>query len=220
MLKVSNLSKAFQIEGKSHQILKSINLEVDAGIAVSILGKSGSGKSTLLSALSGIINSDDGDILYDDTNFSSLSMEEKTKFRMNNIGFIFQDFKLVTHLTVLENVLLPLELKNIPNREEIARMTLEKVGLEGRLNAYPATLSGGEKQRVAMARSMGMSAKLILADEPNANLDIETGNYVIDYLFKLKDELQQTLLLVTHDEQLAKRCDRTYVLENGVLNLQ
>ncbi len=220
MLKVSNLSKAFQIEGKSHQILKSINLEVDAGIAVSILGKSGSGKSTLLSALSGIINSDDGDIFYDDINFSSLSMEEKTKFRMNNIGFIFQDFKLVTHLTVLENVLLPLELKNISNREEIARMTLEKVGLEGRVNAYPATLSGGEKQRVAMARSMGMSAKLILADEPNANLDIETGNFVIDYLFKLKDELQQTLLLVTHDEQLAKRCDRTYVLENGVLNLR
>ena len=125
MLKVSNLSKAFQIEGKSHQILKSINLEVDAGIAVSILGKSGSGKSTLLSTLSGIINSDDGDIFYDDINFSSLSMEEKTKFRMNNIGFIFQDFKLVTHLTVLENVLLPLEIKNISNREEIARMTLE-----------------------------------------------------------------------------------------------
>ena len=220
MLRVSNVSKSFIIEGSEHAILKDINLSVDSGKSVCILGRSGSGKSTLLSILSGILAPKDGEIIYDDVTFTKLDDKERTTFRKNNIGFIFQDFKLISHLSVLENVLLPLELKGTKNAENIAKETLSKVGLEKRLNAFPETLSGGEKQRVAMARSLAMGAKIILADEPNANLDIETGHHVIDYLFQLKAELNQTLLLVTHDEQLAKRCDSIYILDNGVLKQQ
>ena len=220
MLRINNVSKSFLIEGEQHKILKDINLEIEDSRSICILGKSGSGKSTLLSTLAGLLTPETGEISFDGQNITSLSEEQRTNFRMNNIGFIFQDFKLITHLTVLENVLLPLELKKINDRENIAIKNLNNVGLGHRKNAFPDTLSGGEKQRVAMARALAINAKIILADEPNANLDIETGKQVIDYLFKLKEELGQTLLLVTHDEELSKRCDEIYRLEDGVLKKQ
>lgn len=220
MLRINNVSKSFLIEGEQHKILKDINLRIEESRSICILGKSGSGKSTLLSTLAGLLTPETGEISFDGQNITSLSEEQRTNFRMNNIGFIFQDFKLITHLTVLENVLLPLELKKIKDRENIAIKNLNNVGLGHRINAFPDTLSGGEKQRVAMARALAINAKIILADEPNANLDIETGKQVIDYLFKLKEELGQTLLLVTHDEELSKRCDEIYRLEDGVLKKQ
>lgn len=217
ILKCSNVSKSFNQGPRAINVLKDINLDIAKGRTISILGKSGSGKTTLLSILSGIEQVDSGDIFFKNDKISILSQDELTKIRSNSIGVIFQQFHLIEHLNALENVLLPLEILGIKNGEAKAKELLEKVGLGDRLDHFPGQLSGGEKQRVAISRAMAISPDLLLADEPSGSLDEETGQMVMDLLFDLVKENNMALILVTHEKSLASRCDKSLVLEGGVL---
>jgi len=213
-IKLSEVEKSYYQGNTAIEVLKSINMEVKSGEVVALLGKSGSGKSTILSLLSGLIKSDRGTLELDDVNLNNLSEDELSDFRSKKIGIIFQDFHLLPHLTALENVLLPLEINGRENKS-LAEDWLLKVGLENRLNHFPSMLSGGEAQRVAIARALAFGPSLILADEPTGNLDNETGKKVIDVLFKIIRENKMTMVLVTHDEELAKLCDRIFYLKGG-----
>jgi putative ABC transport system ATP-binding protein len=217
ILKCSNVTKSFKQAQNSIDVLKNVNLEIDKGRTVSILGKSGSGKTTLLSILSGIERVDSGEIFFNKEKISNLSQAKLTKIRSNSIGVIFQQFHLIEHLNALENVLLPLEILGIKNGDEKAIDLLNKVGLGHRLSHFPGQLSGGEKQRVAIARAMAISPDLLLADEPSGSLDEETGTMVMNLLFDLVKETGMSLILVTHEKSLANRCDKSLVLEGGVL---
>ncbi len=216
MLKISNINKGFYNDIYT-PILQGASLNVEAHQKVAILGKSGSGKSTLLSLISGISTPESGDIEIDQIVISKLSENERAKFRARNISIIFQDYKLIDHLNAFENVALPLRLNGVLHYEKLAIEMLSKVGLSGRVHSFPDTLSGGERQRVAIARALALNTKIILADEPNANLDIETGHEVMGLLFDLVKEFNRTLILVTHDKELASKCDVTYALVKGVL---
>lgn len=217
MLEINKLSKGFLDRGNYSKILDQLELKVGDGEVVAIVGKSGSGKSTFLSLISGIQGPDEGEIILDGKSLTSMKDDERTSFRSRFMATIFQDFKLVDHLTVLENILLPLQIAQTENMLERAQTMLKAVELDHRRDAFPETLSGGERQRVAMARALAMDSKLILADEPNANLDVETGKHVMDYLFKLTKEHNKTMILVTHDMELSKQCDKIYRLVNGKL---
>jgi len=181
------------------------------------MGKSGSGKSTFLSLVSGIIKPDSGSILLNKTSYADLKEDDLNDFRASNIGFIFQNFHLVSYLNALENVMLPAKVCGISNPKEKAIELLNSVGLSHRLNHLPSQLSGGEKQRVAIARSLIHNPKIILADEPSGNLDEETGIAVMDKLFELIKQNNTTLILVTHSKEVAARCEKTYELISGNL---
>ncbi|MBN2964018.1 ABC transporter ATP-binding protein [Sulfurospirillum sp. T05] len=181
------------------------------------MGKSGSGKSTLLSLISGIIKPDSGDITLNAVSYKTLQESQLNDFRATHIGFVFQNFHLVSYLNALENVMLPAKVCAIPNPKEKAIALLESVGLAHRLAHLPSELSGGEKQRVAIARALIHNPKIILADEPSGNLDEETGNAVMDMLFELIKTNGTTLILVTHSKDIAKRCEKTYELSQGNL---
>jgi putative ABC transport system ATP-binding protein len=181
------------------------------------MGKSGSGKSTLLSLISGIIKADGGDIVLNGISYSDLKESELNDFRAQNIGFIFQNFHLVSYLNALENVMLPAKVCHIPDPKEKAIQLLKSVGLEHRMDHLPSQLSGGEKQRVAIARALIHNPKIILADEPSGNLDDETGNAVMDILFELIKKNNTTLILVTHSKDVATRCEKLYELVLGRL---
>jgi len=181
------------------------------------MGKSGSGKSTFLSLVSGIIKADKGNISLNSTLYDSLEESQLNDFRASNIGFIFQNFHLVSYLNALENVMLPAKVCNISNPKEKAIELLNSVGLEHRLNHLPSQLSGGERQRVAIARALIHNPKIILADEPSGNLDEETGNAVMDKLFELVTKNNTTLILVTHSKDVASRCEEVYQLSSGNL---
>lgn len=199
------------------RILQGLNLNILAGEQVAIIGSSGSGKSTLLSLLAGLDVPTNGSVQIQSKMFSNLDEDGRAAVRSASMGFVFQSFQLLPSLTALENVMLPLQLKNQPNAKELALEALKKVGLSARLIHYPKQLSGGEQQRVAIARAFATQPEILFADEPTGNLDHATGQMIIELLFKMNAEAGTTLVLVTHDIQLANRCQRQLRLVNGVL---
>lgn len=217
MMEVKNLKKSYGQGLAKVEVLKGIDLKIEKGETLALIGKSGSGKSTLLSLLSGLDQSDSGDILIQGKNISSMSENELTKFRGTHMGIVFQQFHLVSTLTAFENVLLPLELLKIPKATERALSLIESVGLSHRAHHLPSELSGGESQRVAIARALAIKPAILFADEPSGNLDEETGEKVMDLLFTMVKETNTTLVLVTHDLDLAKKCSRVVHLEHGSL---
>jgi len=196
-------------------ILRDIELAVMPGEAVAIVGASGSGKSTLLALLAGLDTPTSGTVELDGANLFELDEDARAELRGRAVGFVFQSFQLLPSLTALENVMLPLELAGRDDAESGAREILARVGLAERLHHYPKHLSGGEQQRVALARAFVVRPKVLLADEPTGSLDAESGEAVIALLFQLNRESGTTLVLVTHDEQLAQRCTRTVRLAAG-----
>jgi len=211
------LGKQVSSGGAPLTILSALDLEVGAGESLAILGASGSGKSTLLGLLAGLDLPSAGKVHLDGTDIFALDEDGRAALRGRLVGFVFQSFQLLPALTALENTMLPLELANGRNARATAEAVLERVGLRHRLKHLPSQLSGGEQQRVAIARAFVANPKLLLADEPTGNLDPATGERVIDVLFDLNREHGTTLLLVTHDEALARRCERRLLLANGAL---
>jgi putative ABC transport system ATP-binding protein len=217
VIQVSELSKHVSTLEGSLTILNDINFSVRQGESVAIVGASGSGKSTLLSLLAGLDVASEGEIYLDGDPLSTLNEEARARVRAEKVGFVFQSFMLVQSLTALENVMLPAELAGDHDAEKEALSLLEKVGLSHRLEHYPSQLSGGEQQRVAIARAFVGSPKILFADEPSANLDSKNGHLIEDLLFDLNKQNGTTLVLVTHDEQLAKQCQRIIHIEGGQL---
>ncbi len=196
-------------------ILKGINLEVGRGEAVGLTGPSGSGKSTLLSVLAGLERPERGAVTIDGMRIEALDEDRLARFRGQRIGIVFQSFHLIPTMTALENVAVPLELAGRPDAFRRAQQELGAVGLGDRLDHYPAQLSGGEQQRTALARALAPDPAILVADEPTGNLDEATGRAVMDLIFATRRERGATLVLVTHDPQLAARCDRTIRLRSG-----
>ncbi|MEE9342114.1 MAG: ATP-binding cassette domain-containing protein [Gammaproteobacteria bacterium] len=215
MITTRNLSKRVETAVGSLDILTGIDLEIEAGEAVAIVGVSGSGKSTLLGLLAGLDLPSAGDVFLSHYRLNELDEDGRAKVRAELVGFVFQSFQLLSSLTALENVMLPLELKGEKNPQEKATQLLHRVGLEERLTHYPKQLSGGEQQRVAIARAFVTEPAILFADEPTGNLDNVTGERIIELLFGLNQEKGTTLVLVTHDEHLADRCGRLIRLEAG-----
>jgi putative ABC transport system ATP-binding protein len=217
MIKVENLQKRVPMAGTELEILKGITFEIKSGESVAIVGASGSGKSTLLGLLAGLDEASGGRVVIGDTDLGALDEDGRALFRGRHVGFVFQSFQLLPALTALENVMLPLELQGENRAAELAAAFLERVGLGPRSSHYPRQLSGGEQQRVAIARAFAAHPSILFADEPTGNLDTRTGGHIIDLLFELNREEGTTLVLVTHDQQLADRCQRTVRLEAGEL---
>jgi len=209
------LGKQVNAPGGSLTILNNINLELHAGEAIAILGASGSGKSTLLGLLAGLDNPTSGDISLFGMNLNQLDEDRRAQLRAGKVGFVFQSFQLLPGLTALENVMLPMELAGEASAKSTALVVLEQVGLSHRIHHTPQQLSGGEQQRVAIARAFSCKPLILFVDEPTGNLDQATGHRVIELMFSLKEEQDTALMLVTHDQALADRCDRCYILENG-----
>ncbi len=199
-------------------ILQGLNIEIATGEQIAIVGSSGSGKSTLLSLLAGLDVPTSGIVQIQGRAFSSLDEDGRALERSRYMGFVFQSFQLLPSLTALENVMLPLQLKNHTDAKALSLDALDKVGLSHRLQHYPKQLSGGEQQRVAIARAFATQPLILFADEPTGNLDNATGQMIIELLFNMNTEAGTTLVLVTHDEHLASRCHRQLKLENGILN--
>ncbi len=197
-------------------ILRNIRFEINPGDAVAIVGASGSGKSTLLGLMAGLDNPTSGKVFIEDVDLFSLSEDGRAGLRGAMVGFVFQSFQLLPALTALENVMLPLELAGKRNARAEASDILKRVGLGARLGHYPRQLSGGEQQRVAISRAFVTAPRILFADEPTGNLDGATGEKVIELMFELNREKQATLVLVTHDAEIAKRCGRTIRLKMGV----
>ncbi|MGO4571994.1 ABC transporter ATP-binding protein [Microvirga sp. 2TAF3] len=196
-------------------ILKGVSLDIGRGEAVGLVGPSGSGKSTLLMTMAGLEQPDSGKVIVDGTDLAVLDEDALARFRGRRIGIVFQSFHLVPTMTALENVALPLELAGKKDAFERAEAEMQAVGLGHRLHHYPAQLSGGEQQRVAIARAIVPNPAILVADEPTGNLDESTGQSIIDLLFALKRDRGATLVLVTHDLNLAHLCDRTVRLRSG-----
>jgi putative ABC transport system ATP-binding protein len=217
MIKAENLQKRVPMAGGELEILKGINLEIKSGETVAIVGASGSGKSTLLGLLAGLDQASAGRVLIGDTDLGALDEDGRALLRGREIGFVFQSFQLLPALTALENVMLPLELNAQEDARSQADLFLERVGLAERMSHYPRQLSGGEQQRVAIARAFAARPTILFADEPTGNLDTRTGSHIVDLLFQLNREEGTTLVLVTHDQGLADRCQRRLCLEAGGL---
>ena len=217
MIELDNLGMGYSLEQTQLKVLDGINLSVADGETVAIVGSSGSGKTTLLILLAGLEQPQSGEIKLDGITLNPLDADALADLRRDRLGIIFQSFHLVQSLTALANVALPLEIAGKPNAREFAREMLDKVGLAQRQNHYPTQLSGGEQQRVAIARALVHKPKLVLADEPTGNLDTATGATIIDLLFELNADVGSTLVLVTHDDQVARRCQRVVHLYQGRL---
>ena len=199
-------------------ILADINLRIQRGETVAIVGPSGSGKSTLLGLLAGLDEPSEGRVCLDSEDLTRLDEDGRAALRSKKLGFVFQSFQLLPTFTALENVMLPLELSASAEAQQRAREVLQRVGLGDRMYHYPSQLSGGEQQRVALARAFAAQPELLLADEPTGNLDSHTGQRIIDLMFHLNAEQGTTLVLVTHDLALAGRCDRILTLQEGRLH--
>lgn len=217
LLEVHSVAKGFATPHGRLEVLKDVNLKVRRGESVAVVGRSGSGKSTLLGLLCGLERPDKGALILDGSDFASMDERALTKLRATKVGMVFQQFHLLPHLKAWENVSLPLELAGDKDAMKKAKKLLEEVGLGERVDHFPSQLSGGEQQRVAIARAMAISPELILADEPSGSLDEATGEDVMELLFKLVKEHQTSLLIVTHSNALAARCDRMVRMEAGVL---
>jgi putative ABC transport system ATP-binding protein len=218
MIKTSQLNKSVKTAEADLEILRGIDLEIKRGETAAIVGTSGSGKSTLLGLLAGLDSPSGGHIYLDDTNIVQLDEDERAVLRSQKVGFVFQSFQLLPALTALENVMLPLELAGRDDARAMAEDYLARVGLGERLHHYPRTLSGGEQQRVAIARAFAAKPLILFADEPTGNLDTATGAKIIELLFGLNEEEGTTLVLVTHDNTLADRCQRKLVMTAGRLS--
>ena len=216
-LRAHSLGKRVPLPAGELTILDGVGFAIAKGEAVAIVGASGSGKSTLLSLLAGLDVPSDGSVHLDGAPLSALDEDGRAKARGEKIGFVFQSFQLLPSLTALENVMLPLELRGDADAEGPARAILAQVGLGERLAHYPRQLSGGEQQRVALARAFVTRPAVLFADEPTGNLDTQSGQAIVDLLFRLNREAGTTLVLVTHDERLAARCDRVLRLDAGRL---
>ncbi len=214
-LKISNLKKSYRQGATALTILNELNMQVETSEVVAVVGASGSGKSTFLSLVAGLDYIDDGDIEINNRSIKNLDRQEMTKFRAENIGFIFQQFHLVSHLTAFENIALPLEILGKDFVDQDIMKALQDVGLDHRATHKPTELSGGECQRLALARGLITKPRLLLADEPSGNLDSETGAKVMSLFFEQVRATKTTTVLVTHDMDLAKSCDRIFVLKNG-----
>ena len=215
MIRVNNLLKSVDTSEGVLTILNDVSLTIAKAETVAIVGASGSGKSTLLGLMAGLDGATSGDVELNGHSLAAMDEEERAILRGQLVGFVFQSFQLLPSLTALENVMLPIELKGDPEADAKARQLLERVGLAERWHHYPNQLSGGEQQRVAIARAFATRAQILFADEPTGNLDTATGDKVIDLLFDLNKEFATTLVLVTHDEPLAKRCGRIIKLVAG-----
>jgi len=220
IVKCEGLTKQVTTPDHELTIVKDASFEVRAGEAVAILGASGSGKSTLLGLLAGLDVPTSGRVLVDGEDLFALTEDGRARLRGRMVGFVFQSFQLLPALTALENVMLPLELSGGSDAAARARAMLGRVGLAERLGHYPRQLSGGEQQRVAVARAFVTEPKLLFADEPTGNLDSTTGEHVIDLLFEMNRERGATLVLVTHDHELASRCDRRLHISAGEITHQ
>ncbi len=216
-IKVSNLAHTVNANTGDLTILNGINMDIKEGESVAIVGASGSGKSTLLGLLAGLDVNTSGEITLYDHAFSRLDEEERALIRGQYVGFIFQSFHLLPSLQAIENVMLPAELIGDKQARKTAESLLEQVGLSHRLTHYPNQLSGGEQQRVAIARAFASRPKILFADEPTGNLDEGNGKIIIEQLFELNASQGTTLVMVTHDNELAKKCDRHLVMSAGQL---
>ena len=215
ILSTKNLRKEVSSGNSNLVILEDINLNVEEGESLAITGPSCSGKSTLLGLLAGLDNPSSGEVFLNKIPLHELNEEERAKVRKENVAFVFQSFELLPSLTALENVMLPSELKSRKDPESSAEYFLDRVGLKDRQHHYPNQLSGGEQQRVAIARAFACSSKILFADEPTGNLDPKNGKLISDLLFEVNAESDNALVVVTHDHDLAKKCDKTLSLKLG-----
>lgn len=215
VLKVSTVSKTYSSGSKELTVLDDISFNVEQGETFSIVGPSGSGKTTLLGICAGLDLPDSGTVTLCSKNLNELNQDESAALRNEQVGFIFQNFQLLPTLTALENVSVPLELQGDSKAASKSKTLLEKVGLGDRLNHYPSQLSGGEQQRVALARAFSNRPSILFADEPTGNLDEETGEKVIQLLFELNQQAGTTLVIITHDMELAERTQKILKLKGG-----
>ncbi|HSP12733.1 MAG TPA: ABC transporter ATP-binding protein [Salegentibacter sp.] len=215
ILNVHNLEKSYSSGSRKLKVLQDISFDIEERESFAIVGPSGSGKTTLLGLCAGLDRADSGLIELCGTNLSELSEDERAVLRNQKVGFVFQDFQLLPTLTALENVAVPLELQGAKDAIKTGKELLEKVGLKDRMDHYPSQLSGGEQQRVALARAFSTKPSILFADEPTGNLDAETGENVVKLLFELNKEAGTTLVIVTHDLELAQKTQRILRLKGG-----
>ena len=220
IIQLKQLTKSYQEGSKRRLVLNQLELSVSQGQMYVLLGRSGSGKSTMLNLLSGIDQPDTGQVIIDGTDISKMNEKDRTKYRRDNIGFVFQSFNLISTLTAFENVILPLSLKGDDpiESEKKAKLFLDQVGLGDRGGSYPDLLSGGEQQRVAIARALAHEPKFILADEPTGNLDYKTGSIVLNMLSDLVRENGRTMIIATHDREMGQIADQVLELREGSLH--
>ena len=217
ILTIQNLGKTYSSAGGNLTVLNDINFSIDAGSTVSIVGPSGSGKTTLLGLCAGLDRSSTGIVELNNIRIDQLNEDQRAQVRNKHVGFIFQNFQLLPTLTALENVMVPLELRGDKNCKPKALELLDKVGLAARSHHYPSQLSGGEQQRVSLARAFSNSPRILFADEPTGNLDAETSEKVVKLIFDLNKEAGTTLVLVTHDMELAAKTQRIIRIKGGVI---
>ena len=217
ILRCESVSRVYRSGNRDLTVLKDISFSLEPGGFVAILGPSGSGKTTLLGLLAGLDRPTSGTVYLEDQDLGALTEDARARVRVEKIGFVFQSFQLIPTLTARENVQVPLELRGDPGSRERAGELLTRVGLGGREHHYPAQLSGGEQQRVALARGFGIRPRLLFADEPTGNLDAGTGATIIELMVELNREFETTLVLVTHDLELAGRARRTIRLADGAI---
>ena len=215
VLNVKNLSKTFSSGSKTLKVLDDVSFQVETGSTLSIVGPSGSGKTTLLGLCAGLDKADTGSIELCGNALIGLNEDERASVRNQNVGFIFQNFNLMPGLTAVENVMIPMELKRAKNAQKQAFGLLEKVGLAERSDHYPVQLSGGEQQRVSIARAFSNTPKILFADEPTGNLDGKTGATIESLIFEMNEEHQTTLVIVTHDLRLAEKTNRVLKMKDG-----
>ncbi len=223
LLSARDLRRTYKMGKREVEVLRGVSLDIQKGETVAIVGASGAGKSTLLYSLCGLDTPTSGEVLFNGQSIYAMKSARRAKFRAESLGFVFQSYQLLPELTVLENVLMPAMARARfakPSKEalEKAHSLLETVGLIDRIPHRPTELSGGEQQRVALARALMNDPELIVADEPTGNLDSKTGEMVLNYLFDLIKQNEQTLLLVTHNDELADRCSRKVLLRDGLID--
>jgi putative ABC transport system ATP-binding protein len=218
MLHVNNVSKVFSISGRQLHVLDDINFRVEKRETIAIVGPSGSGKTTLLGICAGLDTPSEGDVSLADVKLNALNEDDRAYLRNQNVGFIFQNFQLLSTLTALENVMVPIDLRGgKQSSKPLALDLLSRVGLADRVDHFPSQLSGGEQQRVAIARAFITKPSILFADEPTGNLDAETAEEITNLIFDMNKELGTTLVLVTHNHELAEKTDRILYLKSGIL---
>ncbi len=217
ILSINQLTKSYQSGERNLTVLQDINFSIEKGDSCAIVGPSGSGKTTLLGLCAGLDAASAGEVILNDIKLNNLNEDERAQVRNQYVGFVFQNFQLIPTLTALENVMVPLELRGVKGAQKSSKELLERVGLADRINHYPSQLSGGEQQRVSIARAFSNQPQILFADEPTGNLDEETSEKIEKLLFDLNKELGTTLVLVTHDMELAAKTDRIIRLKGGRL---
>ena len=218
LLKLSNVNLNYTIDSKSINILKNISFDVDYKETISVVGESGSGKTSLIMLIGGLEKVSSGNIFFRDSELSKMNEDEISEIRRKNIGIVFQSFYLIPNYTALENVSLSLEINKFDNPKVKAKEILDRFGLSNRFNNFPSQLSGGEQQRVAIARSVAMKPEIILADEPTGNLDSENTHKISDLLFNYIEDENASLIMVTHDNNLANLTKRKITIKDGVIS--